>query len=153
VVRDAIASGAIGTPTGAISFGSSSLLHGHIHTIDTLSFLLGDPGIVRVRGELLDVDAANVSLADGGHIAADPNSTYQLEFANGVIASAVPTGAGASYEVEVVGTEGSVRCWHQLASETVGSAASGARLQRKDTSLRVLFDHEPLVASSVRTAA
>ena len=37
--------------------------------------------------------------------------------------------AGATYEFEIIGSDGSIRCWHQLASATVGSAASGARLQ------------------------
>ena len=67
-MREAIASGEIGSPTGAIFFGASSLMHGHIHTIDTLSYLLGDPGIARVRGELLEVPPADMSLADGGHV-------------------------------------------------------------------------------------
>lgn len=47
VMRDAIRTGEIGTPTGAVFFGESSLMHGHVHTIDTLHFLLGDPGIER----------------------------------------------------------------------------------------------------------
>jgi predicted dehydrogenase len=37
VMRDAIRTGEIGTPTGAVFFGESSLMH----------FLLGDPGIER----------------------------------------------------------------------------------------------------------
>jgi predicted dehydrogenase len=111
VVRDAVGSGAIGKPTGAVFFGASSLLHGHVHTIDTLSYLLGDPGIARVRGELLECPASDISPAGGGHIAADPLSTYQLLFKNGVVATAVQTGPGATYEFEIIGTEGSIRCW------------------------------------------
>jgi hypothetical protein len=42
---------AIGEPQAALFFGASALMHGHIHTIDTLSYLLGDPPIARVRGE------------------------------------------------------------------------------------------------------
>ena len=116
VIRDVIASGEIGTPSGAIFFGASSLMHGHIHTIDTLSFLLGDPGIVRVRGklpryryhlscillkmaaislrtgELPDVDAASMA---GNHVPEDPEAVYELEFANGVMATSAHTGSGA----------------------------------------------------------
>ena len=32
---------AIGEPQAALFFGASALMHGHIHTIDTLSYLLG----------------------------------------------------------------------------------------------------------------
>eukprot|EP01050_Picozoa_sp_SAG11_P003671 SAG11_NODE_213_length_12262_cov_8.391597_15_plen_233_part_00 len=68
--------------------------------IDTLSFLLGDPGIARVRGELMDERGEPLVVVDD-HIERDPLATYQLEFANGVVATAVPSGRGATYEFEV----------------------------------------------------
>ena len=117
VIRDAIAAGKIGDPTGAVFFGRSSLMHGHVHTIDTLHFLLGDPGIARVRGELHGLRPD--SFQRNNHLADDPEATYELEFKNGVRAAAVVTGRGASYEFEVIGTEGRIRCWHQLGSESV----------------------------------
>ena len=40
-VRRAIAEGEIGEPKAAIHYAASSLMHGHIHSIDTLSFLSG----------------------------------------------------------------------------------------------------------------
>lgn len=116
-IRDAIAAGKIGSPTGAVFFGRTSLMHGHIHTIDTLQFLLGDPGIARVRGELHGVNAK--SFQRNNHLAEDPDATYELEFKNGVRAASVVTGRGANYEFEIVGTNGRIRCWHQLGSETV----------------------------------
>eukprot|EP01052_Picozoa_sp_SAG31_P002990 SAG31_NODE_110_length_24476_cov_9.909654_7_plen_150_part_00 len=125
----AIAAGEIGPPTAAVFFGSSSLLHGHIHTIDTLSFLLGDPGIRRVRGELTDGDGKPLAV-EGDHIPADPTSTYQIQFMNGVVATAVPSGKGAAYEFEVIGPAGTLRTWYQLASDVVddGPAGTGKKL-------------------------
>ena len=119
-IRDAIASGKIGDPTGAVFFGRSSLMHGHIHTIDTLHFLLGDPGIARVRGELHKLQGhVEGNFRHTNHLAEDPEATYELEFKNGVRAAAVVSGRGASYEFEVIGTKGRVRCWHQLGSMTL----------------------------------
>ena len=45
VMRGLIKEGAIGEPVTAVHYASSNLLHGHIHSIDTLSYLLGDPGV------------------------------------------------------------------------------------------------------------
>jgi predicted dehydrogenase len=85
-VRDAIAGGAIGRPTAAIFFGPfETLLHGHSHSVDTLSFLLGDPMIKRVRGHLLN-DVNDVAL------------TADALFSNGVLASHVPTGPDCACE-------------------------------------------------------
>ena len=100
-VRDAVAAGRIGEPKAVIHYAASSLMHGHIHSIDTVSYLLGDPPIEAVRGELAS-DAA----VDGRHIAADPRATYQLRFAGGIEAWSVPV---AGWEFEVLGTEGAVR--------------------------------------------
>ena len=53
VVRDAVAAGQVGEVRAVIHYASSSLMHGHIHSIDTVSYLIGDPAIEAVRGELL----------------------------------------------------------------------------------------------------
>ena len=101
-VRDAIAAGQIGKPKAVVHYAASSLMHGHIHSIDTVSFLLGDPQIKAVRGELLP---RGFKIEDD-HIARDPAATYQLLFENGVEAWTVPAGG---WEFEVLGTEGCIR--------------------------------------------
>jgi predicted dehydrogenase len=102
VVRDAVATGAVGEVKAVVHYAPSSLMHGHIHSIDTVSYLLGDPQIEAVRGELLPRD----QVFSGRHIDADPRATYQLRFANGIEAWTVPAGY---WEFEVFGSEGSIR--------------------------------------------
>jgi predicted dehydrogenase len=102
VVRDAILAGKIGEPKAAVHYAASSLMHGHIHSMDTLSYLLGDPEIARVKGEL--------NLSDGEfenkRLAYDPRGTYQMTFENGVDTWTVPAG---QWEFEVLGSEGTIR--------------------------------------------
>jgi len=100
VVKDAV--GQIGEVKAVVHYAASSLMHGHIHSIDTVSYLIGDAKIEAVRGELLPRE----QVFAGRHIDADPRATYQLRFANGVEAWTVPA---AYWEFEVVGTEGSIR--------------------------------------------
>ena len=76
VVRDAVLRGDVGEPRAAIHYARSSLMHGHIHSIDTLSWLLGDPVIRSVRGEIDPRDY----VIEGDHIPYDPIATYELEF-------------------------------------------------------------------------
>ena len=102
VVKEAIAEGRIGEVKSVVHFAGSSLMHGHIHSIDTVSFLIGDPAIEAVRGELLPRDFK----IEGNHIPADPQATYQLRFANGVEAWTIP---GGYWEFEVIGSEGTIR--------------------------------------------
>ena len=102
VVRDAIVAGKVGEPRAVVHFAASSLMHGHIHSIDTVSYLLGDPEITSVRGELLPRGLK----IEGNHLAEDPPATYQLAMANGVEAWSVPA---AGWEFEVLGTEGAIR--------------------------------------------
>ena len=118
VVRDAVLGGKIGEPKAVVHYAASSLLHGHIHSIDTVSWLLGDPTIVQVRGELDPRDYAIV----GGHIPYDPRATYELLFEGGVRAWTVP----ASYwEFEVIGTEGAVRSLNNGADASLRVAQEG----------------------------
>lgn len=100
--RDVIANGDIGEPRAAVHFAGSNLLHGHIHSLDTLSFLLGDPAVESVCGELLPRDLE----INGNRLDKDPNAIYQITFANGVEATSVPAGG---WEFEVIGSRGSVR--------------------------------------------
>ncbi|MBM3457173.1 MAG: Gfo/Idh/MocA family oxidoreductase, partial [Armatimonadetes bacterium] len=86
--RQLIREGAIGEPRAALHFAPSTLLHGHIHSMDTLSFLLDDPEILAVRGELLPRDL----VAAAGRWEHDPRATYALEFAGGVEAISVAAG-------------------------------------------------------------
>ncbi len=102
VVRDAVLAGAVGDVKAVVHYAPSSLMHGHIHSIDTVSYLIGDPPIEAVRGELLPRDED----FSGRHIASDPRATYQLRFVNGVEAWTVP---GGYWEFEVLGSEGSIR--------------------------------------------
>lgn len=102
VLRGIVARGDIGDPLGAVAFSASSLMHGHIHSMDTVSYLLGDPEISEVRGELLprDIKIRNDRLDE------DPSATFELAFANGMGGWNVPAGP---FEVEVFGTEGSIK--------------------------------------------
>ena len=77
VVKQAIADGQIGEVQCAVHYAPSSLMHGHIHSIDTLSYLIGDPPIEAVRGELRPRDL----VIENNHLDADPRATFQLRFA------------------------------------------------------------------------
>lgn len=104
-LREIVLSGDIGKPQAAVHFASASLLHGHIHSIDTLLYLLGDPRITRVRGELRL--PAGKDFVDG-KLDIDPQAVYQLETDNGVFCTSVP---GGSWEFEVMASGGSVRSY------------------------------------------
>ncbi len=107
IVKDAIARGDIGEPTHAVAYTrSNTLMHMHIHSLDTLSYLLGDPGVVSVRGELLPRD---LRVRDN-RLDEDPRATYHARFGNGVEAWSVPAGPR---DFEIVGTEGSIRSLNQ----------------------------------------
>ena len=101
-VKDAVAAGQVGEVRAVLHYASSSLMHGHIHSIDTVSYLIGDPAIAAVRGELLPPGLP----VEGNHIPADPLATYQLRFVNGVEAWSIPA---APWEFEIIGSEGAIR--------------------------------------------
>jgi predicted dehydrogenase len=77
-------------------------LHGHIHSLDTLSFLLGDPKIESVWGELFPRDLT----IENNRLDKDPNGIFQVVFANGVEGTSIHAGG---WEFEVLGTQGTVR--------------------------------------------
>lgn len=100
--RDMIRQGAIGEPKAAVHYASTNLLHGHIHSIDTLSFLLDDPQVESIWGELNTIDHR----IPENRLDEDPYGIFQLTFANGVVATSVPSG---NWEFEVMGDRGSLR--------------------------------------------
>ncbi len=102
VVRDAVLRGDVGEPRAAVHYARSSLMHGHIHSIDTLSWLIGDPAITSVRGEIDPRDY----VIENDHIPYDPTATYELAFENGVRAWSIPA---AGWEYEIIGAEGTIR--------------------------------------------
>lgn len=117
VVRDAVLNGDIGEPRAVVHYAASSLLHGHIHSIDTVSWLLGDPAITHVRGEL---DPRDYTI-ENSFIPYDPSATYQLRFEGGVEAWSVPA---AGWEFEVIGSLGSVRSLDNGAGASLRKTAS-----------------------------
>ena len=124
MIRDMIQQGDVGQPTAAVFYGSSSLMHGHIHWIDTLCYLLGDPQIAAVRGEL---QPRSLKI-EGNRLEEDPLATFQIAFANGTEAWSVPAG---EREYEVIGTEGTIRSMRDGAAVTFrkGNTTDGWPLQ------------------------
>lgn len=102
--RDLIRQGEIGEPKAAVHYASTNLLHGHVHSIDTLSFLLDDPEVESIWGELNTIDHR----IPDNRLDEDPYGIFQLTFANGVAAASVPAG---NWEFEVMGDAGSVRLY------------------------------------------
>lgn len=100
VVRELIANGGIGVVQGAVHYGGTTLLHGHTHSLDTLLWLLGDPRLARIRGDLRQ------GPSDGASWASDPGGWYQMQTDSGVLCHSVPCG---NWEFEVTGSEGVVR--------------------------------------------
>jgi predicted dehydrogenase len=107
VTKEAIDRGEIGEPKIVAHHGGGSLMHSHVHSIDTISYLLGDPEIVAVRGEL---QPREMKIVDN-HVDADPRATFQIVFANGVEAYSLLAGP---VETEVIGTENSIRASNTL---------------------------------------
>lgn len=100
--RDLIARGDIGELRAAVHYAPTNLMHGHIHSLDTLSFLLGDPKVASVWGQLVPPDLA----IEDNRLDKDPNGVFYITFENGIEATSVPAGP---WEFEVIGTRGSVR--------------------------------------------
>lgn len=102
LAKKLIDDGEIGEPKAAVHFAATNLLHGHIHSLDTLSFLLGDPKVESIRGELFPRDLT----IEDNKLDKDPNGIFQARFANGVEATSSPAG---NWEFEIFGPRGSVR--------------------------------------------
>lgn len=100
-MREWIAQGQVGEPRAAIHYAPSSLMHGHIHSVDTLRYLLGEPRAARVRGEL----RGELAFADN-RFARDPQAVFQIQFENGVEGWTVPVG---HWDFEVWGSQGMIK--------------------------------------------
>jgi predicted dehydrogenase len=77
-------------------------MHGHIHSIDTLMYLLGDPMAVSVWGEL----RPRTLKIENNRLDSDPSAVYHIEFADGLEGWTIPIG---HWDFEVFGAEGSIK--------------------------------------------
>lgn len=102
LMRKLIEQGEIGSPKVAVHYAPSNLLHGHIHSVDTLMYLLGDPMAISVWGEL----RPRTLSIENNRLSNDPSAIYHIEFADGLEAWTIPSGY---WDFEVFGTEGSIK--------------------------------------------
>ena len=100
--RRLIEAGEIGEPRVAVQYAGGSLLHGHIHSVDTIMFLLGDPRAVSVWGELRPRELEIQS----NRLDQDPTAVYHIEFEGGMEGYTIPAG---NHDYEVIGTAGTIR--------------------------------------------
>jgi len=97
--RALLAAGELGAPRLAVAYAPGHLMHTHSHTIDTLLYLLGDPEVEEVQGQLA------VPAVAGRRLPEDPPLAWaQFRCVGG--ARGVLLAAPGRYEFEVVGTEG-----------------------------------------------
>jgi len=101
-VRELIQGGEIGKVRAVVHYGATNLLHGHIHSIDTIMYLLGDPTAKSVWGELKPRDMK----IENNRLDKDPSAIYHIEFDGGVEAWTVPAGM---WDFEVWGSGGCIR--------------------------------------------
>lgn len=134
--RELIASGEIGEVRAAVHYAATNLLHGHIHSLDTLSFLLGDPKVTSVLGELFPRDLK----IENNRLDKDPNGIFQVTFDNGIEATSVPAGP---WEFEVLGTLGSVR---------VLNNGGGIRMRKGSPEKRYSFNDVPVESPPAHSA-
>ncbi len=117
--RALIQKGKIGRPGAVVHFSSATLLHGHIHSVDTILFLLGDRRVKSVWGELRPRDTV---IKNNRHDK-DPLAVYHLELEDGIEATSVPAG---NWDFEVIGDEGVLRSmnnnveWSLRTRQTLG---------------------------------
>lgn len=100
--RKLIEDGEIGQVKAVIHYGATNLLHGHIHSVDTVMYLLGDPEAKSVWGELRPRDT---KIENNRHDK-DPSAIYHIEFDGGVEAWTVPAGM---WDFEIWGSGGCIR--------------------------------------------
>ena len=100
-MREWLVQGEVGELRTVVHYAASSLMHGHIHSIDTIMYLLGDPRALRVKGELRGDAVANHNRFDK-----DPQAVYQIQFAGGIEAWTVPVG---HWDFEVWGAKGMIK--------------------------------------------
>ena len=100
--RELVEAGEIGDVKAVVHYGSAGLLHGHIHSIDTIMYLLGDPEAKSVWGEL---KPRNMKI-ENNRLDKDPAAIYQIEFEGGAEAWTVSAGM---WDFEIWGTAGCIR--------------------------------------------
>ena len=100
-MRARLVQGEVGEVRAALHYAAASLMHGHIHSVDTLMYLLGDPRALRVKGELRGEVAVRDNRFDK-----DPQAVYQLQFEGGIEAWTVPVG---HWDFEVWGAKGMIK--------------------------------------------
>ncbi len=100
--RQLIESGEIGNIRSIVHYGATNLLHGHIHSVDTIMYLIGDPKAKTVWGELLP----RSTKIENNRLDNDPSSIYQIEFENGIEAWTINAG---NWDFEVWGSAGSIK--------------------------------------------
>ena len=100
--RRLIEEGRIGEPQVAVHYAATNLLHGHIHSVDTLMYLLGDPEVVSIEGQLRPRD----TVIENNRLDHDPNAVYRIMFAGDVEAYTIPAGY---WDFEVFGSEGVIK--------------------------------------------
>jgi len=100
--RELIKNGEIGQIKAVVHYGATNLLHGHIHSIDTIMYLLGDPMAKSVWGELKPRDIK----VENNRLDKDPSAIYHIEFDGGVEAWTVPAGM---WDFEIWGSGGCIR--------------------------------------------
>ena len=94
--------GEIGDLRFGVHYAATNLLHGHIHSIDTLMYLMGDSWATRVRGDL----RPHSLLIEHNRLGSDPGATYQIVFENGLEATTIPVG---NWDFEIFGTGGAIK--------------------------------------------
>ncbi len=100
--KELIKNGEIGQPRAIIHYGATNLLHGHIHSVDTIMFLLGDPKAKSVWGELLP---RSIKI-ENNRLDQDPSAIYQIEFDGGIEAWTINAG---NWDFEVFGSDGCIK--------------------------------------------
>ncbi len=100
--RELIEAGEIGQIKAVVHYGATNLLHGHIHSVDTIMYLLGDPTAKSVWGELRP---RNMRI-ENNRLDKDPSAIYHIEFDGGVEAWTVPAGM---WDFDVWGTGGCIK--------------------------------------------
>ena len=126
--RQIIESGEIGQVRAIAHYGATNLLHGHIHSVDTIMYLLGDPKAKSVWGELLP---RNTKI-ENNRLGNDPSSIYQIEFDGGVEAYTINAG---NWDFEVWGTGGSIRA----TDNGIGWAIRKPNPDKKNTIMDIPF--------------
>ena len=102
IAKERIDQGEIGDLQYGVHYAATSLLHGHIHAVDTLMYLMGDPQAIRVRGDL----RSGGLLIEENRLDSDPSATYQIVFENGLEATTIPVG---NWDFEIFGTKGCIK--------------------------------------------